>query len=100
MDETATVEYFRREFVDLPWVKDNLESIVSTCIGEGVAKKDEEAADEKCSGKPMKFLFCTWREFTKKCPAEQQKDSKSCKLIREGKVEFIHHSHGHHHSHE
>lgn len=93
-----------------------MEAVISGCIDE--ANKEEEVAvadatvvavkesaraneDEQCSKKPMKFLFCTFREFAKKCPVDQQKDSKSCKLIREGKLEFVHHhSHHHHHHHE
>lgn len=91
----------------MPWVNDNVESIISGCIAE-TSKEDAATtsapetaraatdAEAKCSPKPMKFLFCTWREFTKKCPVDQQKDSRSCKLIREGKLEYVHPSHGHH----
>lgn len=105
-------------------MKDNLEKIVTDCAAEGSkdaeptpaaavgaagdkkeakqVKEVEEVEEEKCSQKPMKFLFCMWREYTKKCPTDQQKDTKTCNLIREGKLEFVHHGHhhhGHHHHH-
>lgn len=100
----ATLEHFRSELNDLPWVTDNLEEIVTKCIAE--ANKDEEApklvtgarsAGMECSKKPMKFIFCTYREFNNKCPVEHQKDTKMCKMVREGKLEYIPHSHHHHH---
>lgn len=102
------MEHFRRELNELSWVQDNVAPLVEVCLAE--ANKEEEkktptdaaaaAREKECSKKPMKFLFCMYREFAKKCPVEHQKDTRSCQLIREGKLEFIPHHHHHHHSHE
>lgn len=99
------MEHFRSELNELSWVQDNVAALVGVCLAEANKEEDttttDAAREEECSKKPMKFLFCMYREFAKKCPVEHQKDTSSCKLIREGKLEFIpHHHHHQHHSHE
>lgn len=95
------MEHFKAQLNDLPWVQENIESLVGVCLAE--ANKEETATavrastEGECSKKPMKFLFCVYREFAKKCPVDQQKDTLACNLIREGKLEYPHHEHHHQH---
>jgi hypothetical protein len=88
-DEAKT--FLKTEALAPEWAKEKSDDIVDKCAKEAIKMDEKPKSNEidddektpKCRKTALKFAHCIFRELSMECPAEKQKDSKMCNMMRE-----------------